>query len=31
MIGLVVNFAARRPNILARPSFEFDNPDLIFQ
>ncbi len=32
MVGLVINFAARRPQILARPSFEFDNnADAIFQ
>lgn len=31
MVGLVVNFAARRPQILARPSFEFDHADAIFQ
>jgi len=31
MIGLMINFAARRPAILARPSFEFDNADKIFQ
>ncbi|MEM1353631.1 MAG: FtsW/RodA/SpoVE family cell cycle protein [Planctomycetota bacterium] len=31
MIGLVINFAARRPQMLARPSFEFDNADAIFQ
>jgi len=31
MIGLVMNFASRRPQILARPSFEFDNADAIFQ
>lgn len=31
MIGLVLNFASRRPAMLARPSFEFDNPDAIFQ
>jgi len=31
MIGLTLNFASRRPAILARPSFEFDNPDAIFQ
>lgn len=31
MIGLVINFAARRPQMLSRPSFEFDNADAIFQ
>jgi cell division protein FtsW (lipid II flippase) len=31
MIGMVLNFASRRAQILARPSFEFDNPDAIFQ
>jgi cell division protein FtsW (lipid II flippase) len=31
MIGLTLNFASRRPAMLARPSFEFDNPDAIFQ
>lgn len=31
MVGLVMNFASRRPVILARPSFEFDNADAIFQ
>jgi cell division protein FtsW (lipid II flippase) len=31
MLGLVMNFASRRPQILARPSFEFDNADAIFQ
>lgn len=32
MVGMVVNFAARRPQMLARPSFEFDkNADAIFQ
>lgn len=31
MVGLVLNFAARRPAILARPSFEFDPADLIFR
>jgi len=31
MVGLVVNFAARRPQMLARPSFEFDNTEAIFQ
>jgi len=31
MIGFVLNFAARRPQKMARPSFEFDNADAIFQ
>lgn len=31
MVGLVINFAASRPQMLARPSFEFDNADAIFQ
>jgi rod shape determining protein RodA len=31
MIGLVVNFASRRQAIVARPSFEFDNADVIYQ
>ncbi len=31
MIGLVMNFASRRPALLSRPSFEFDNADAIFQ
>lgn len=31
MIGMVLNFASRRAQILARPSFEFDNSDTIFQ
>ncbi|MCG8512018.1 MAG: FtsW/RodA/SpoVE family cell cycle protein, partial [Rhodospirillales bacterium] len=31
MIGLTLNFAARRPQMLARPSFEYDNADAIFQ
>lgn len=31
MVGLVINFAARRPQMLARPSFEFDNADAVFQ
>ncbi len=31
MVGLAINFASRRPAMLARPSFEFDNPDAIFQ
>ncbi len=31
IIGLVLNFAARRPKPLARPSFEFDHADAIFQ
>ncbi len=31
MVGLALNFASRRPAMLARPNFEFDNPDAIFQ
>ena len=31
MVGLVLNFAWRPPTKLARPSFEFDNADAIFQ
>jgi rod shape determining protein RodA len=31
MVGLALNFASRRPAMLSRPSFEFDNPDAIFQ
>ena len=31
MIGLALNFARRRRTMLARPSFEFDNPDAKFQ
>ena len=31
MVGLVINFAARRPQMLARPSFEFDNAEAVFQ
>ena len=32
MVGLVVNFATRRPVMLSRPSFEFDNKaDAIFE
>jgi len=31
MVGLVLNFGSRRPQKLARPSFEFDNGDAIFQ
>lgn len=31
MIGLVVNFASRRQAIVARPTFEFDNADVIYQ
>jgi rod shape determining protein RodA len=30
VIGLVLNFASRRPMILARPSFEFDRADAAF-
>jgi cell division protein FtsW (lipid II flippase) len=31
IVGLVINFASRRPAIVARPSFEFDHADAIFQ
>ena len=31
MVGLVANFATRPPQMLSRPSFEYDNPDVIFQ
>ncbi|WP_432800289.1 FtsW/RodA/SpoVE family cell cycle protein [Poriferisphaera sp. WC338] len=31
MTGLIVNFSARPAAMLARPSFEYDNPDAIFQ
>jgi cell division protein FtsW (lipid II flippase) len=31
MVGLVMNFASRRPAPLTRPSFEFDNADAIYQ
>ena len=31
MVGLVLNFAWHPPTKLARPSFEFDNADAIFQ
>ncbi len=31
IVGLVMNFAARRPQRMARPSFEFDHADAIFQ
>lgn len=31
MVGLVLNFASRRPAPLSRPSFEYDPVDLIFQ
>jgi rod shape determining protein RodA len=31
MVGLTINFASRRPARLIRPSFEFDNPDAIYQ
>ncbi len=31
MVGLLLNFASRRPAMLARPSFEFDNADAVFQ
>ncbi len=29
MVGLVMNFASRRPAIINRPSFEFGNPNPI--
>ena len=31
MVGLVINFASRRPAAMSRPSFEFDHADAIFQ
>jgi rod shape determining protein RodA len=31
IVGLVINFASRRPALVARPSFEFDHADAIFQ
>lgn len=31
MIGLILNFAARKPRLVTRPSFEFRNADAIFQ
>jgi cell division protein FtsW (lipid II flippase) len=31
VIGLVLNFAARKPRLITRPSFEFRNADAIFQ
>lgn len=31
IIGLVINFASQRQAIVARPSFEFDNADVIYQ
>lgn len=31
MVGLAMNFGARRPQLLSRPSFEFDNGDTLFQ
>lgn len=31
MVGIIINFASRRAALLARPSFEFDNPEAIFQ
>lgn len=31
MLGLVLNFASRRPTLLARPSFEFDQGEAVFQ
>lgn len=29
MLGLVLNFASRRPAMLSRPSFEFDSPSAV--
>jgi cell division protein FtsW (lipid II flippase) len=31
IIGLVMNFAATKPRAMARPSFEFDDADAIYQ
>lgn len=31
IVGLVMNFASRRPGLITRPSFEFDHADAIFQ
>jgi len=31
MVGLLINFASRRPSMLARPSFEYDNAEAMFQ
>jgi len=31
IVGLVMNFASQRPAIVARPAFEYDNADAIFQ
>lgn len=31
MVGLVINFASRRPTAMTRPSFEYDHADAIFQ
>jgi cell division protein FtsW (lipid II flippase) len=31
MVGLVVNFASRRPAIITRPSFEFDHRAAAFE
>ncbi|MEM6750226.1 MAG: FtsW/RodA/SpoVE family cell cycle protein [Planctomycetota bacterium] len=31
LLGLAVNFASRKPKVLARPSFEFDPADAVFQ
>jgi len=31
MVGLLLNFASRGPQPFGRPSFEFDNADVIFQ
>lgn len=31
MVGLVINFASRRPTAMTRPSFEYDHADALFQ
>ncbi|MEM8875650.1 MAG: FtsW/RodA/SpoVE family cell cycle protein [Planctomycetota bacterium] len=31
IVGLVMNFASRKPRAMARPSFEFDHADAIYQ
>ncbi|XAL99551.1 FtsW/RodA/SpoVE family cell cycle protein [Phycisphaeraceae bacterium D3-23] len=31
MVGLVINFASRRPQLLSRPSFEFGKTDAVLQ
>ncbi len=31
IVGLVMNFASRKPRAMSRPSFEFDHADEIFQ